>query len=177
MWSFVHQNSVIWHTTIYGKKIKFVIICLKMLSDSPLLTKSHSNSTVRVVCDSVATTLFNYLSSHISHIYLMNLKTFTYNSLSSKYPILLYLMPVLIFFFSWQYYFSLDHFLHPSIPPIIPFFLSGFWSSDPISSFKLVLFPSIFFNPPHSSISLMHVANLAWCWGYWSASIIETLGL
>lgn len=97
------------HGPICGcKKGKTLVVpCLKMLSDSSLLTKSHSNSAVRVFCMSFnfpfLIPAFPYSPRHLRYINL-------YNSLSSRCPVFLCFKPMLIFFYSWEHFLSLTHF-------------------------------------------------------------------
>lgn len=150
-----------WHMTIYGcKKIKFVVIpCLKMLSDSSLLTTFKlSNQDLLKLSPNFPFQIpqlsyFPYISSVLKNLYY---------SLSFRCPVLLCLMPMLILFYSWVYFHSLARIFHLCI---IPFCLSKFQSPFKpyfTFSFKLVLFPPVSFNP-HSSLYFSQALNLAWC--------------
>lgn len=89
------------------KENMLVVPCLKMLNDSSLLSKSHSNSAIRVFCMSFN---FPFLipAFPYSHIHLRYVNL--YNSLSSRCPVLLCFKPMLIFFYSWEHFLSLAHF-------------------------------------------------------------------
>lgn len=89
------------------KENTLVAPCLKLLSDSSLLTKPHSHSALRVFCMSFNCPFlmpaFPYSHRHLRCVNL-------YTSLSSRCPVLLCFKPMLIFFYSWEHFLALTHF-------------------------------------------------------------------